>query len=234
VGGFVAACRKRGLAAYGVEPDRIGNGSKTTAIQIAAQRLDTPAFVVGIGERLPFASASFDLAVLDQVIEHVSDQAAVIGEALRVVKPNGAVYIACPNYLCFYEPHYKIAFLPLMPKLLGKLYLKLRGRNPVLLEQIRYTTNWRVRKLLGKFPLHMVCDLNSEEFIRKCGNGSFASAKARLIRRLTRLPVLGKALMNTVLFYIRLRERGTAVLVSPNGFAHDRTIEPTHHVTQVA
>lgn len=234
VGGFVAACRKLGLNAYGVEPDRIGNGSNITAIQIAARRLDAPAFVVGVGERLPLATASFDLVVLDQVIEHVSDQSAVLAEALRVAKPDGAVYVACPNYLGFYEPHYKISFLPLMPKLLGGLYLKLRGRNPVLLDQIRYTTNWRVRRLLRPFRLQSVLDLNGEQFLRKCKDGGFASARARLIRRLTRLPLIGKIFLRAAVFLIRLRERGTAMLVSQEGFPPERALPPEPAVSPAA
>src|ERR1700730_3101244 len=145
VGGFVVLCRKLGLQAFGVEPDRIGRGSQITAIGIARRRLDKAPFVAGVGEQLPFADDTFDLVVLDQVIEHVVDQGAVLKEALRVAKRDAAVYIACPNYLRWYEPHYKVRWLPLMPKTLGRLYLRARGRNPAMLGQLNYTTNARVR-----------------------------------------------------------------------------------------
>ncbi len=39
VGSFVVACRRRGLRAFGLEPDRIGQGAKITSIQIARRRL---------------------------------------------------------------------------------------------------------------------------------------------------------------------------------------------------
>src|SRR5260370_1225298 len=39
VGSFVVACRRRGLKAFGLEPDRIGQGAKMTSIQIARRRL---------------------------------------------------------------------------------------------------------------------------------------------------------------------------------------------------
>src|ERR1700687_2054868 len=39
VGSFVVACRRRGLQAFGLEPDRIGQGAKLTSIEIARRRL---------------------------------------------------------------------------------------------------------------------------------------------------------------------------------------------------
>ncbi len=195
VGNFVVACRKRGLRAFGVEPDRIGMGSSLTALQIASKRLDIPAWAA-VGEQLPFRDATFDLVVLDQVIEHVNDQKRVLGEALRVVKPTGVVYIACPNYLRFYEPHYKILFFPLLPKALGRLYLRLRGRGSELLSQLRYTTNARVRKLLrDRKEIEKVIDLNRESFLAKCRERSFAGRKARAFKLLIRNRVVGNTFL---------------------------------------
>lgn len=213
VGGFVATCRKRGLSAFGIEPDRIGKGSKLTSIEIARRRLDTSVFAVATGEQLPFRDGTFDLVVLNQVIEHVSDQAAVLREALRVARPGGAVYVACPNYLRFFEPHYRVFFFPLLPKPVGSLYLRLRGRNPVLLEQLTYTTNRRVRRLLRRLGAGRVFDLNAEQFVRKCEAGSFASRRARLIGALAALPVAGPLLKRALVSYMRLREGGSEMVV---------------------
>ena len=86
LGSFVVACRKRGFRAFGVEPDRIGQGGRISSIQIARRRLESQVFAVGVGERLPFADRSFDLVTMNQVMEHVSEQRAVLQEALRVLK----------------------------------------------------------------------------------------------------------------------------------------------------
>jgi SAM-dependent methyltransferase len=214
VGNFVVACRKCGLKAFGIEPDRIGQGSSVTSLQIARQRLDSPAFAAALGEQLPFADATFDLVVLDQVIEHVRDQTRVLAEAFRVLKPGGAMYVACPNYLRFYEPHYKIWFLPLMPKFLGALYLRLRGRDPVLLNQLKYATNWRVRKLLKRARAQLAVDLNVQDFRGKCSrqNSGLASRKARLVQQLTRTPWLSAAVLWAASFCVRLREGGCEML----------------------
>jgi 2-polyprenyl-6-hydroxyphenyl methylase/3-demethylubiquinone-9 3-methyltransferase len=47
------------------------------------------AYQVGVGERLPFADASFDLVYCCDVLEHVSDVEQVIAETARVLKPGG-------------------------------------------------------------------------------------------------------------------------------------------------
>src|SRR5947209_4505256 len=49
VGSFVVACRRRGLVAFGIEPDRIGRGASLTSIQIAKRRLEDLAFAVAVG-----------------------------------------------------------------------------------------------------------------------------------------------------------------------------------------
>ena len=171
-------------------------------------------FAAAVGEQLPFRDGTFDLVVLDQVIEHVTDQRKVLGEALRVVKPDGAIYVACPNYLCFYEPHYKVWFLPLMPKFLGVWYLRRRGRDPVLLEQLNYTTNWRLRKALRKLRVENVIDLNSEDLRIRYRHGDFSGKKGTVIRWLLRNRAFIMAVQWAGLQYIRLTERGSEMLIS--------------------
>jgi SAM-dependent methyltransferase len=217
VGNFVVNCRGNGIRAFGVEPDRIGHTTALTSIQIAKRRVDFSVFASSVGEQLPFRDATFDLVTLNQVIEHVQNQSAVLAEALRVVKPGGAVYVACPNYLRFYEPHYKVAFLPLMPKWLAALHLRLRGRDPVLLEQLHYTTNWRVRRLLRRYRLKASLDLNCEDFSTKWKRGNFSSTKGWLLRKISALPGVGNLLLCALIFRLRLREGGSEFLVLADG-----------------
>ena len=54
-------------------------------------------FVGGVGERLPFTDASFDAVVCMEVLEHVGDPAAVVGEAARVLRPGGVFIFSGPN-----------------------------------------------------------------------------------------------------------------------------------------
>lgn len=214
VGSFVVACRRRGLRAFGVEPDRIGQGAKITSIQIARRRLALPVFVSAVGEELPFPDACFDLVALNQVIEHVADQSMVVREAARVVREGGVIYVACPNYLRFYEPHYKIFWAPILPKALGRTYLRLRGRSPAMLDQLTYTTNRRLRRLLENLGSDFtVLDLHREQFLRKRASAGFAGRSARVVARLTKLPVVGAVILWAILKYASIAEGGCEMLV---------------------
>jgi SAM-dependent methyltransferase len=214
VGSFVVACRQRGLQAIGIEPDRIGRGAKVSAIEIARRRLSEPVFVSGIGEQLPFPDECFDVIVMNQVIEHVADQKKVIREAARVVRPGGVIYVACPNYLRFYEPHYKITWFPLLPKGLGRAYLRLRGRSPAMLNQLTYTTNARLRKLLSGLGSEFdVLDSHRERFLRKRSADAFAAPSTRLVARISELPILGSMFLGMVLKYGSIRQGGCEMVV---------------------
>ncbi len=102
--------------------------------------------VGAVGERLPFSDNTFDVIVSNQVLEHVESPATVIGEAYRVLKPGGYVFLTYENYLSFWEPHYRVRWIPLLPKPIGALYLKAIKRNPRFLQEaITYTTFPAVR-----------------------------------------------------------------------------------------
>lgn len=60
---------------------------------------------VGVGESLPFAEGVFDGVLLNEVIEHVTDDRDTVREALRVTKPGGRVVIFAPNRFYPFETH---------------------------------------------------------------------------------------------------------------------------------
>jgi 2-polyprenyl-6-hydroxyphenyl methylase/3-demethylubiquinone-9 3-methyltransferase len=51
----------------------------------------------GTGEQLPSSDASFDAVICMEVLEHVDDAGAVVGEAGRVLRPGGVFVYSGPN-----------------------------------------------------------------------------------------------------------------------------------------
>jgi len=48
--------------------------------------------IAAIGEKLPFADASFDVVLSDNVIDHAENPLAIVDEIVRVLKPSGLLY----------------------------------------------------------------------------------------------------------------------------------------------
>ena len=214
VGEFCRGCRRRGLRAIGVEPDRIGQGAALTSIEIARRCVDEHVFALVVGEKLPFADACLDLETINQVMERVMDQKLVLREALRAVRPGAVVYIACPNYLRFYEPHYKSFWFPQLPKPLGRLYHRLRSRDPVSLDQLTYTTNSSLRRLDASVARGDTCvDFHGQAFLAKCRDASFARRWLRILAKSMQLSQLGGILLRTALAFARVTEGGCEVAI---------------------
>lgn len=145
-GGFAIIANERGAIVDGTDPDE-------RAIAIAQQKaknhgLDPQRFKVGIAERLPYPDHAFDLVHCFTVLEHVQSVEKTLQEMLRVCKNNGLLYINSPNYLHAYEGHYKLFFPPLLPKSLGRLYLRMRGRPSAFLNTINYLTPRWIQRIV--------------------------------------------------------------------------------------
>jgi 2-polyprenyl-3-methyl-5-hydroxy-6-metoxy-1,4-benzoquinol methylase len=138
-GGLVLELLERGADAYGVEPGEEFASVARRRLQMEGH--DPTRIIIKGGDALPFADGFFDYVISLQVLEHVHNPADVLREVFRVLRPGGQFQLNCENYLCFREPHYCIAWLPLLPKRLGAMYLRARGRNPeFLIKYIYYTT----------------------------------------------------------------------------------------------
>ncbi len=96
VGAFVRRLREFSQDVYGMDIDeeRVRQG--------AAQ---LPNLALALGEYLPFADDTFDVVLLHEVLEHVTDDLATLREVRRVLRPDGKAVIFCPNRLYPFETH---------------------------------------------------------------------------------------------------------------------------------
>jgi SAM-dependent methyltransferase len=187
------------------------------SVQVARGRIEEQVFAVVVGENLLFANQRFDLITMNQLLEHLADQVAVLRAALRVLKPVGVVYVACPNCLRFYEPHPKISWLPLLLKMLGRVYLRLRGRNPVLLDQCTHATISRLRALLSKWGSGWsIVDMNRARFLEKFSRPSLVSARAPFVARAMGFPGLGRPLGWAALQFLSMSEGSCEMVLIRN------------------
>ena len=100
VGEYVRAFSRKGARAIGcdIAVDRLVEARKRDETGSAN-------YLAGVGERLPFADASLDRIVLNEVIEHVQDDRQTMEEIARVLKPGGRCIIFAPNRLYPFETH---------------------------------------------------------------------------------------------------------------------------------
>jgi SAM-dependent methyltransferase len=104
----VAYCQQRGLDARLIEPDV-----------------------------LPFDDASFDSALLDNVLEHIAEPAALLRELHRVLRPEGLLLIGVPGVLGWdSDPDHKVTYDEV------SLNATLRTRHFVPVE-VFYAPLWR-------------------------------------------------------------------------------------------
>lgn len=140
-GGFNTAAERAGCDAWGVD-------ASIDAVAIATQRCRPGRAIRAVGESLPFRSWSFDVVYCYSTLEHVADPAGVVREMVRALRPDGQLYLYTPSPWSCFEGHYKVFWVPGLPRPAGRAYLALRGRPTAFLDTVRPLTLTRCVRLL--------------------------------------------------------------------------------------
>ena len=147
IGQYVAAFRRYSSHVYGfdVAPERVKEGAKTL-----------PNLMLASSDALPYPDASFDVIVLNEVIEHVRDDRATMAEIARVLRPGGRAVFYAPNRFYPFETHgvyvrgrYVFGNIPLVNYLPGPL------RNRLVPHARAYLTR-DFRRITRGLPLRTV------------------------------------------------------------------------------
>lgn len=155
LGSFVLLANRLDVPALGFEPSaaELGLARARAATLLGGRNV----FARATGEQLPMASSTASAVLLHDVLEHVEQWREVLAECRRVLAPGGIVYVKGPSYAVrFYEPHFRLAWLPLLPRPMARRYLAARGRDVGYLEEVRYRRRGEVLGELRRlgFSLH--------------------------------------------------------------------------------
>jgi SAM-dependent methyltransferase len=148
-GGFSVAAERAGALTWGVDVD-------WDAVAIAYARHPHGRVVRAAAESLPFRAESFDVVYCMSTLEHVADSGRVLSEIARVLGPKGMLYLHTPSRWSCFESHYKLLWLPGMPRWLGRAYLAVRGRPSAFIETLSLTTVGACRRMLASAGMHTV------------------------------------------------------------------------------
>lgn len=116
----------------------------------ATHQRDNLAFHVMDALDTTFPDGAFDVAICNQMYEHVHDPARLMAEISRLLTPGGVCYFGATNRLKVVETHYgRLPFLSCLPRPLAHVYLRLLGRGRHYYE--RLYTYWGLRRLTRSF-----------------------------------------------------------------------------------
>lgn len=150
-GEYVAALGDEGALAFGIEYQE---GKLVGAGDLRARSIANADVQI-----MPFADEQFDLALLNEVLEHVPDESRSLREIRRVLRPGGRLIVFSPNRLYPFEthgvylrgsdrrvPHYT-PLIPYVPIPLGRLLFDYWARN---------YWPWELRKLIRSAGFEVV------------------------------------------------------------------------------
>lgn len=149
LGMYAAAFSRYTPHAYGVEIE-------LERARMAWQQRRVQGVAVAPGEALPFPDQGFDVVFNHEVLEHVTDDARVVAEMVRVCRVGGRVVTFCPNrwypfetHGCYWHGRYSFGNKPFINYLPGVL----RDR---LAPHVRVYSGRGLRRLFVGQPVRVV------------------------------------------------------------------------------
>ncbi len=117
------------------------------------------------GDRWPVEDAAIDVAVCDNVLEHIGQPERFFAECRRTIKPGGCLCVRTPNAL-----NYISLFARLVPnrfhaRMLDKVLYTKKRHEDIFPTVYRCNTTWRMRKMLDRYGFeHCVYAYEAEPY----------------------------------------------------------------------
>ena len=118
-------------------------------------------FQLGPATAVPYDTASVDVCLLPELLEHVADWESCVREATRILRPGGVLYLSTTNWLCPVQDEFNLPLYSWYPPPLKRHFEKLAvTTRPEVANHTRYpAVNWfsffELRAYLA--PLGFVC-----------------------------------------------------------------------------
>lgn len=126
-GGVSVAFAKMGAEVHAMEPNYTHPMLMRITRARAAEEGVTLDTIIGRGEEIPFADETFDIVILNDVLEHVEFPFELTRESVRVLAPDGLLYLSTPNKYSFAqllaEGHTGLFGVTLLPPRVAEFYV---------------------------------------------------------------------------------------------------------------
>jgi len=165
-GGLIEALQENGIYAVGIElsPERAAIAKeKNQKLNVLVGDITDPNLANQLNE-------TFDMIIMREVIEHVPDKKAAFDNLVRLVNPEGFIFISFPPKYSPFAGHQQIGksfmkaipYLHLFPGGLLKMIAKSLGEEDSYIDEIKH-------------HFHTGCSIN--EFERQCETHDFVKVK---------------------------------------------------------
>ena len=131
--------------------------------------------VCGDSEQLPFSPASFDVIIMQDVIEHLQSERKIIYSLHSLLKKNGIIYLSTPNKLSIFniiaDPHWGVPFISLLKReSIRKYFLGIFRKSETARKDIAELSS--LKNLLSLFEDKFEVKLFTSHSVRELFNGN--------------------------------------------------------------
>lgn len=173
-GGIAAGLAGRVDRITGIDPEPWDAWSTAAAEHPNLTFLEAPCD----GIEPPLTVASVDVAICNQVYEHVANPRGLVLNIGRILKPGGWCYFAGPNLLWPIEPHVHWPFVHWLPRRLARRLMRIAGaRRPEDLDAFS-THVWQLRRWFVEAGLDWVDAVPARAAVGLAGSGCKGLADA--------------------------------------------------------